>query len=227
MKALEKYSKEDLTIAEIVQTVKGTMYKKADDKSIAEAEQNVKIQKAKNKKTRAKIKSLKSALNAKKKYNYIARVGLINQIEAEEENIKSVWHLQNKVKYLKGKDFEFVINDSFNNPYKIKKSEILKMQDNSFFIDKLRDGVEKAIEKLRKSHDLKRDEKIAILQDKLIHVIDFNKQIDRSGSKEIKSLTRKEKDMFKKAYDTSIPRDEKKNKYPILATVSKDSINII
>ena len=50
MKALEKYSKDDLTISEIVQQVKNTKLVKVSDEKIARQKENIRIQKAKNKK---------------------------------------------------------------------------------------------------------------------------------------------------------------------------------
>lgn len=226
MKALEKYSKEDLTISEIVQQVKKTKLVKYSEERIAKQKENIRVQKAKNKKSKEKIKALESKINSKRKYSHFQKLGFHNDIDIEKENIKTVAHMEERLKMFQGKDFSFIVNDGFNNPYKVKRSQIVKMKTNKFFIDKIEDGINRTIERLAKSSDPKRHEKIDILQNRLLKVVQFNREIDSIGNKEISKLSTKEKSMIRNAYSGASSKIDK-NKYPLNVIISGELISII
>jgi hypothetical protein len=227
MKALEKYSKSDLTISEIVQQVKGSKPTRASEERIQRQKENIRIQKAKNKKSKDKIKALESKMKSKTKYSLFDKLGFANDIEIEKENIRPVSHMEERLKQLEGKDFSFYVNDGFNRPYKVKRSQILKMKNNSLFINKLESGIKSTIAKLEKSSDVKKEEKIAILKDRLLKVVNFNREVDSIGNKDVIKLTRKEKQLLKNSYSTGIAREEKGNKYPLNVIITGEVISII
>jgi hypothetical protein len=87
----------------------------------------------------------------------------------------------NQINYLKRKNFEFIIDDGFNDVYKINKKELLKKNNPAEFIfKKMLEGTEEAIKKA-KSEGKKREKQLKGLN-KFKNVLIYNIDIV-SGNK--------------------------------------------
>ncbi len=143
--------------------------------------------------------------------------------------IMDISYMRNTLNKMEGKDFFYRVNDGFSR-YKIKRSEVLKMEDNSFFINKLKSGVEEAIERTLKSTHLteaQKNKKVEILRDNLLKVIEYNSLVDSKGKEDIRLLKpefRKEVNLF---FNEKIEKNEKNGKYPITVKIyGNESIEI-
>lgn len=230
-----------LTVHGIVNEVKQSQLKKASKEKIAELKQNIAKATALNKEITKKISSLKSKLNATKKYTHYEKLKIDDELSRLESGKKvefeyggktftgqkkSVYSMKNQLKKAEGKDFDYVISDGFNEPYKVKRSKIIKMQDNSFFINKMKTGIEAKIKEYKKSKNPEDLKKIKILEQKLLPVIEFNSKIDKYSKED---LTKLKKEIGKREVEEMIDafeEEEKTGKYPIGVDIFGEIISI-
>ncbi len=202
-KAFRRLDFKEESITDLVNTIKSSKPKKGSPEYIKQTEENLALWEKRNKKANSRISYLnkrikegkikeedllktQKELKRLKNYESTAHYRKVNGIDVEVVVQKTnISHIRNKLKRLKGEDYYYHVSDGFNK-YKVKRSKIIKMKDNSFFINKMRKGVMKQIDKIRNKENLTPEEekRLTILEEKLLVGIDFNKKLDKLGEKE-------------------------------------------
>lgn len=236
MNIYKKAETDDATIIGLIQEIKQKKIRKYSEKEIEDYKKQYELNKLKNKKTKDFIRRVKKNIE-NGKYSLSQEMIMLDSLDelkrgknvtfknkgkqTEYKALIDIDYMRNTLNKMQGKDFHYRVNDGFST-YKVKRSKILKMQDNSFFIEKFKNGIEKAIEKTKKNTLLsenQRKKKIEILQNVLLPVINYNKLIDSKGKEDFKTLNPdfvKEIDVF---FDSKIPKEDKSGKYPILVHI--------
>lgn len=237
MTIYEKAEIGDLTIIGLIQEIKQKEIKVASKEKINEQIEKIEIFEKKNKSTQDFITRTENKIK-QNKYNLTQQLIYLDAIddlkrgksvvfktrsgkETVYKPLIDIEFMKNTLNKMQGRDFYYRINDGFTK-YKVKRSAILKMQDNSFFLNKMKDGIEKAIKKTEKNYVLSektREKKITILRDVLTKIIEFNLEIDKHGKEDINKLKPDFKEDAKNFFNQKLDKSEKNGKYPILVKI--------
>jgi hypothetical protein len=228
----------ELSLIDIVRTIKSEKTAKGSKNEIEQIKSEIKMAQRFNSRANYKIRQLSKTLkNENGKYSDFEILSAMDSIDDINKGKKvtfrkkvkgvdvdtsyqkiSIGHLNNSLNRLRGVDSVYYFNDGFNK-YSIKKSVIVKMKDNSFFLEKLKNSVEKEIEKIkrikRKSKNQKR--KLDILSRKLLVTVNFNLKLDSLGRKKIGKLTKKETEEIEIAFSNEMEKSEKEGRYIMTA----------
>lgn len=233
----------DTTIINIVQEIKLRKLKKYSDKEISEYEQKLESVSSKNKKTQNFINRVKKNIESNK-YSDVEKLMMLDALDDLQSRKKVSFKtkkgtvtyeplldyswMKNTLNKMKGLDFYYRVSDGFSK-YKVKRSEILKMEDNSFFINKMKEGVQSAIEKTLNSKltEKAKYKKIQILQEVLLPIVEFNELIDSHGREDLNLLDPQLREEAEFAFSKSVEKSQKNGKYPILVQIfGNESIEI-
>lgn len=233
----------DTTIINIVQEIKLRKLKKYSDKEISEYEQKLESVSSKNKKTQNFINRVKKNIESNK-YSDVEKLMMLDALDDLQSRKKVSFKtkkgtvtyeplldyswMKNTLNKMKGLDFYYRVSDGFSK-YKVKRSQILKMEDNSFFINKMKEGVQSAIEKTLNSKltEKAKYKKIQILQEVLLPIVEFNELIDSHGREDLNLLDPQLREEAEFAFSKSVEKSQKNGKYPILVQIfGNESIEI-
>jgi hypothetical protein len=216
MKLSRKLQYIPLSLLDLTREIQSEPLKKQSDEKIEEIQNNIRIHEGRNKKLKSEIAKAKRILNSKKS-TLFQKLEASYNIEITSKNITDISSMKNDLNKAQGKDYYFTVNDNFNPIYKVKRSSVIKMKDNSFFIKKYKNAVLKEIENLEKkgNNDSSDLNKINVLRNKLLKVIEFNENIDKYGNVEVSKIPKRIKKQIDLAIDQEIEKSEKDGKYPI------------
>lgn len=214
MKISEKVQHIPLSILDLVRQIQSEPLKKESDTRIAEREAQISIQELNNDRHRKEIEKIERDVLKKSPGEQLVDYG---KIELIKRKIIDISMLENELNRAKGKDFYYTVNDQFNPIYKVKRSKIMKMADNSFFINKYQKGVKEKITELEKTKDrTQKEEKLLfVLKDKLLEVIKFNSLMNKFLQSDVLKLPKDFKGDVSIALNQQIEKEEKEGKYVI------------
>lgn len=225
MELYKEFTQIPLSLLDIVRQIQSEPLE-IDKKEIASLSEKVIIQEDRNKELKKQIeKEKRKIVKAEKELKFKSLLESYNFIKDKKKEITNLTSLKNQLERAKGKDFYYQVNDGFNPIYKVKRSKIMKMTDNSFFINKYKIAVEKEVKKLSSIKNKTVDEikKINVLKNKLLKTIKINEAVDKYLDVDEKKIPKR----IKSYVDTMLSNIEKKDKegkYPIQVILTGQEI---
>lgn len=219
MKISEKVQHIPLSILDLVRQIQSEPLKAESQHKIMEREMEISLQESKNDTHLVEIDKLERTIKNKTLNEQLVDYGKIERIKRE---IVDISMLKNELNRAKGLDFYYTVNDQFNPIYKVKRSKIMKMTDNSLFINKYQKGIQKRIKELKdnKTRTPKEDKLLFILKDKLLEVVKFNSLMNKFLQTDVLKLPKDFKGDVSVALNNQIPIEEKEGKYVISIDLS-------